>query len=86
MSQEEATKALQDKGLQVSSDPERSLSDSVESGKVISSNPAAGTEVDKNSTVRLKISSGRSRSTPTPTDAVLQPGPGQENRNGGNNN
>lgn len=86
MSQEEATKALQDKGLQVSPDPERSPSDSVESGKVISSNPAAGTEVDKNSTVRLKISSGRSGSTPTPTDAVLQPGPGQENRNGGNNN
>ncbi|MBF0696177.1 Stk1 family PASTA domain-containing Ser/Thr kinase [Actinomyces bowdenii] len=88
MSQEEAIKAMQDKGLQVSPEGDLVPSDSVEAGKVVSSDPAAGTEVAKGSTVRLKVSSGKGGATATPSATPQAGGGGAangENRGGVNN-
>ena len=85
MSQEEAIKAMQDKGLQVDPQADLSPSDSVEAGRVVSSNPAAGTEVDRNSTVRLRVSSGKGGGSTASPSATPHPGVNQDNKNGANN-
>ena len=57
-SESEAEKILQDAGLKVTHGDAQS-SDTVASGNVISSDPAAGTEVDEGSSVTIVISLGK---------------------------
>jgi serine/threonine-protein kinase len=52
-----ATRALENDGLQVGDQTPQASAD-VEEGQVISTNPAAGTSVDENSTVDLVVSTG----------------------------
>jgi serine/threonine-protein kinase len=56
LSESDATKLLQAAGLTVTSQQQQS--DSVDAGKVIGTNPPAGTQVAKNSNVTLLVSSG----------------------------
>ncbi len=56
MSLEEAQKAMSDVGLHTQ--VENVASDDVEEGKVVSTNPAAGTSVNKGSVVILQVSNG----------------------------
>ena len=60
MDYEEAKQALEEQGLVVAREDVNS--DTIEEGKVVSQNPVAGTEVNKNSTVTLSVSAGKGSS------------------------
>lgn len=59
MTQKEAITSLESKGLKVDETVHQELSDTVDEGKIISTNPASGTAVKKNDTVTLTVSSGK---------------------------
>ncbi|MEO3786281.1 Stk1 family PASTA domain-containing Ser/Thr kinase [Actinocorallia sp. B10E7] len=70
MSQSEATSVLQGQGFKVEAD--KQSSDTVAKGKVISTDPAAGEEAEKGSTVTLLVSTGKEKVT-LPGGLVNQP-------------
>lgn len=57
---EEATQKLQELELKISDETEYSLSDDIEEGKIITSDPESGTFLPKNSDVKLIVSIGSS--------------------------
>ncbi|GAA2718824.1 Stk1 family PASTA domain-containing Ser/Thr kinase [Actinocorallia aurantiaca] len=61
MSQSEATKALEDQGFKV--EAEKQPHDSVPKGKAIGTDPAAGQDAEKGSTVTLFVSTGKEKLT-----------------------
>jgi beta-lactam-binding protein with PASTA domain len=61
LSQDEATKILQDQGLTV--EPKEQASDTVAKGKVINTDPPAGQKVEKGSKVTLLVSIGKEKVT-----------------------
>ena len=68
--EEEAKKILNDMELGIKVDPERQPSNQYEEGQIMAQDKAPGTEVDKNTTITVTISSGEEAKTTTVPDVV----------------
>lgn len=70
MTEDEATKELNDLGLGIKVENERVPSNEYEEGEVVSSDPAAGEKVDAHTTVYVTLSSGEEAQTTTVPNVV----------------
>ncbi|HJD45631.1 MAG TPA: Stk1 family PASTA domain-containing Ser/Thr kinase [Candidatus Mediterraneibacter norfolkensis] len=70
MTEDEATKELNDLGLGIKVENERVPSNEYDEGEVVSSDPAAGEKVDAHTTVYVTLSSGEEAQTTTVPDVV----------------
>ena len=68
--EEEAKKILNDMELGIKVDPERQPSNQYEEGQIMAQDKEPGTEVDKNTTITVTISSGEEAKTTTVPDVV----------------
>ncbi len=68
--EEEAKKILNDMEIGIKVDPERQPSNQYEEGQIMAQDKKPGTEVDKNTTITVTISSGEEAKTTTVPDVV----------------